>query len=456
MSTEAIPPRSRGSRRFHARRAFWVREALLPAEHFIHSETVGAITMLAASVLALVWANSPWSASYHALLHVHLSVDFPLLRISKDLHHWVNDGLMAVFFFIVGLEMKAEIAEGELQSLRKASLPVIAALGGMIVPALIYHFFNPAGEAARGWGIPMATDIAFALGTMALLGDRVPLKLRMFLLALAAADDIGAIVVIAIFYTGSISLAAVATALGFLAILVGMKRVGVRSAFAYAVVGILFWSAVLDSGIHATIAGVVLGLLTPTEAWFDQRGFLTEARSIFDRMDRAIGSNDDGRATMLLGEMEALTYETESPVHRREREVRPWVIFLVLPLFALSNAGVPLGAAQIRHAVADPVTAGVFSGLLIGKIVGVLGFSIAAVAAGVSTLPEGIGWRQMTGVAMLAGIGFTVSLFITGLAFTSETIAAAAKLGILAASVVAALTGYLILRSAAAAPPARG
>jgi NhaA family Na+:H+ antiporter len=199
MSVEAIPPRSRGSRRFHARRALWVRQGLLPLEKFIHSETVGAMTMLGASVVALVWANSPWSASYHALWHMRFSVDFPLLRISKDLHHWVNDGLMAVFFFIVGLEMKAEIAEGELSSVRKAALPVIAALGGMIVPALIFHFFNPSGEAARGWGIPMATDIAFALGTMALLGDRVPLKLRTFLLALAAADDIGAIIVIAVF-----------------------------------------------------------------------------------------------------------------------------------------------------------------------------------------------------------------------------------------------------------------
>jgi Na+:H+ antiporter, NhaA family len=454
MSAEAIPPRSRGSRRFHARRAVWVREALLPLEGFIHSETVGAMTMLGAAAIALVWANSAWSSSYHVLWHVRFSVDFPLLRISKDLHHWVNDGLMAVFFFVVGLEMKAEIAEGELKRLRQAALPVIAALGGMIVPALLYHFFNPAGEPARGWGIPMATDIAFALGTMALLGDRVPHKLRTFLLALAAADDIGAIIVIAVFYTGAISIAAAATALIFLAILIAMKRVGVRSPFAYAVAGILFWAAVLDSGIHATIAGVILGLLTPTEAWFDHRAFLGEARPIFDRLERAIRDDDDSRAAMLFGEMEALTYETESPVHRREREVRPWVTFFVLPLFALSNAGVPLGAAQVHRALADPVTAGVFAGLVAGKLVGVLGFSAFVVAAGISVLPEGIGWRQMAGVATLAGIGFTVSLFITGLAFSSEQTVASAKLGILAASIAAAAAGYLVLRSGSRAPSA--
>jgi NhaA family Na+:H+ antiporter len=355
--------------------------------------------------------------------------------------------LMAVFFFIVGLEMKAEIAEGELKSMRQAALPVIAALGGMIVPALVYHVFNPAGESARGWGIPMATDIAFALGTMALLGDRVPLKLRTFLLALAAADDIGAIIVIAVFYTGAISIPAAVTALIFLAILVAMKRAGMRSPFAYAVAGILFWAAVLDSGIHATIAGVILGLLTPTEAWFDNHTFLDEARPVFDRLESAIRAADENSAEAMFGELEELTYETESPVHRREREVRPWVTFLVLPLFALSNAGVPLGTAQIHRALSDPVTAGVFAGLVAGKFVGVLGFSALAVLAGISALPQGIGWRQMAGVAMLAGIGFTVSLFIAALAFSADQTIASAKLGILAASVVAAVAGYLVLRS---------
>ncbi len=426
----------------------------MPLEQFIHSETVGATTMLGAAVVAMLWANSPWSASYHALWHVRFSIDFPLLRISKDLHHWVNDGLMAVFFFIVGLEMKAEIAEGELKSMRQAALPVIAALGGMIVPALAYHVFNPAGEPARGWGIPMATDIAFALGTMALLGDRVPLKLRTFLLALAAADDIGAIIVIAVFYTGAISIPAAVTALIFFAILVAMKRAGVRSPFAYAVAGILFWAAVLDSGIHATIAGVILGLLTPTEAWFDNHAFLDEARPVFNRLESAIRAADENSAEAMFGELEELTYETESPVHRREREVRPWVTFLVLPLFALSNAGVQLGAAQIHRALSDPVTAGVFAGLVAGKFVGVLGFSALAVLAGISALPQGIGWRQMVGVAMLAGIGFTVSLFIAGLAFSAEQTIASAKLGILAASVVAAVAGYLVLRSGPRPPRA--
>jgi Na+:H+ antiporter, NhaA family len=451
MSSAKIPPRSSGSRRFRARRAYWVRRGLLPIERFIHSESVGAITMLAASMLALLWANSPWSASYAALWHTRLSIDFPLLRISEDLHHWINDGLMAVFFFIVGLEMKAEIVEGELASLRQAALPIIAALGGMIVPALLYFLWNPTGEAARGWGIPMATDIAFALGTIALLGDRVPLKLRTFLLALATVDDIGAIVVIAIFYTGAISLAAVSTALVLLVVLVVMKRVGVRSPFAYALPSILFWAAVLESGIHATIAGVILGLLTPTSAWFDHRSFVKEAGAVFEKLKGAIRSPEEGVSAALLGELEDLTYETESPVHRREREVRPWVTYLVLPLFALSNAGVMLSAAQLHQALGSPITIGVFVGLVAGKLFGVLGFSAVAVSAGISPLPAGVGWRHMTGMALLAGIGFTVSLFITGLAFSSAPTIASAKLGILGASLVAGAAGYLVLRSG---PPA--
>lgn len=427
-----------------------VKRALLPIERFIHSESVSAVILLCGSIVALVWANSSWSGSYFELWRQKLTFDVAVFSVSKSLHHWINDGLMAVFFFVVGLEMKAELTHGELSNLRQAALPAVAAVGGMIVPALIYLAWNPAGVAARGWGIPMATDIAFALGAMALLGDRVPPRLRTFLLALATADDIGAILVIAIFYTGAISFSALSVSLALLVVLVFMKEIGVRSPMAYAVPSLIFWIAVFESGIHATIAGVVLGLLTPSESWFDHKTFIESSDQLFTRLREAVDANDEGTAADVLGELEELTCETESPVERRERNFRPWVSYAVLPLFALANAGVVLSPAHLHAAFSNPVTIGVFSGLVAGKFLGVTGFTALMVFLGASRLPEGVTWRHLVGTSLLAGIGFTVSLFITGLAFGGGSMIASAKVGILGASLVAGISGYLVLRSAPA------
>jgi NhaA family Na+:H+ antiporter len=314
-----VPPRSRGSRLLRARRSLLVERALLPTERFIHSESVTGAILFVASAMALMWANSPWRASYFELWNYTLTFDFGFFEISDHLSHWINDGLMAVFFFLVALEMKSQLVSGELSSPRQAALPAVAAVGGMLGPAAIYLLRNPSGPAAHGWGIPMATDIAFALGVMAMLGNRIPLSLRTFLLALAVVDDIGAILVIAVYYTAGISLPALATSAVLLVVLVGMKMIGVRSAIAYTVPSVIFWAAVLKSGVHATIVGVVLGLLTPTKPWFDLSSFLDSANEVMRRLRDAIRGGEEGEAAGLLGQLEALTYETESSVERRER-----------------------------------------------------------------------------------------------------------------------------------------
>lgn len=376
-------------------------------EEFVHSEVSGAVLLFVATLLALLWANSAWHASYTWFWKLPLGLDFRGHRVGLELRHWIDDGLMAVFFFVVGLEIKREFVKGELASLRQAALPILAAAGGMIVPAGIYLLFNSTPLTSHGWGIPMATDIAFALGVLALLGKRILPSLRVFLLALAIADDVGAILVIAIFYTEKISLIALGAAVVLAAVLALLAR-RVNSAALYLAVGVLLWVAVLKSGVHPTIAGVVLGLLAPL---------------------RPATANDSG-----------------SMAERFERGFHPWVSFLVLPLFALANAGVALNTGQLRAAFADPVAVGIFLGLVIGKPAGVISFSFLAVRCRVATLAEGLTWRGLAGAGLLAGIGFTVALFISGLAFANDAFTDAAKVAILAASVVAGALGYAFLR----------
>jgi NhaA family Na+:H+ antiporter len=446
---EHIPPRSHGKRAARAEHSYIIRKALLPVERYLHSETAAAVMLLAAAVIAVFLANSPWSAAYVDFWKHRASGDFVGFTLDKDLRHWVNDGLMAIFFFLIGLEIKRELVRGELSSLRKAALPAIAALGGMIVPALLYIALNAGGEGARGWGIPMATDIAFTVGVLALLGDRIPSSLKVFLLTLAAVDDIGAILVIALVYTEHLSWLALAIAATLFGIMLVMRAVGFRSRIGYIVVGVLFWMAVLKSGVHATIAGVVLGLLTPATTYSDHHNFAQAATRLLDHFRHAISRGKHDEAEAILGQMEQLTSDTEPLVEQLERNVHPWVSYVVLPLFALANAGVVLSGTDLDQAMTNRVTLGIVIGLVLGKFTGILLFAIAAVKTRIATLPVGTRWSQIAGVATLAGIGFTVSLFITDLAFENDALIASAKLGIVLGSCLAAFAGYVCLRNPA-------
>lgn len=414
---------------------FLARRLGRPVQRFMHIEASGGIVLLVAAAAALVWANSPWSASYHDLWGTSLSIDLGGNVVSEDLRHWVNDGLMALFFFVVGLEIKQELATGYLSKLRDALLPAIAALGGMVVPAIIYAVINAGGAGADGWGIPMATDIAFALGVLALLGNRVPPTLKILLLALAIVDDIGAIVVIAIFYTDDLQISWLVAAVAGLALIVILRRRRVWYTPLYGAIGLVVWFATLESGIHATIAGVALGLLAPARPLLPD----TDAAAIADRI------SDDRNVT--VAEIRQVSFElreSASVAERLQDLLHPWTSYLVIPLFALANAGVELSGDIIGDAATSPVTSGVFIGLLIGKFIGITGAVFLATKMRIASLPDGVTPRQITGMALLAGIGFTVSLFISGLAF-EDALTDEAKIGVITASVLAATVGLLVL-----------
>jgi Na+:H+ antiporter, NhaA family len=413
-------------------------------ERFVHNETSGSILLFAATVAALVWANSLWSASYFALWKLPLQLGRrPLL--SMDLHHWIDDGLMVLFFLVVGLEIKREIVKGELSSIRQAALPIIAALGGMILPAVLYFALNRSGMGARGWGIPMATDIGFAMGVLALLGKRIPSSLRVFMLALAIVDDVGAILVIAFFYTPSISLPALIVAAGLLALLivVAMRRAPIS---VYVIVGLFFWAAVLRSGVHATIAGVILGLVAPITPKFRPEELAESAEPLLKNFRTQILSQDKSSAEATLTALGQLLGGTDSIAERLERSLHPWVCFLVLPLFALASAGVALSAAQLKLALSSPIALGVFLGLVVGKAVGITAFSFLAVQSKIAGMADGLTWTGITGVGILAGVGFTVALFISGLCFADDALVASAKVAVIAASLAAGTVGYFFLR----------
>jgi Na+:H+ antiporter, NhaA family len=413
-------------------------------ERFVHSETSGSVLLFAATVVALVWANSPWSSSYFAIWKLPLNLGHRPL-FSMDLHHWIDDGLMVLFFLVVGLEIKREIVKGELSSFKQAALPIMAALGGMILPALIYFVLNRTGIGAAGWGIPMATDIGFALGVLALLGKRIPSSLRVFMLALAIVDDVGAILVIAFFYTPSISLLALAVAAVLLVVLV---VVAIRQAplYVYVVVGFFFWAAVLSSGVHATIAGVILGLIAPIKPKFRPEDLAESAEALLRNFRSQILSKEKTLAEATLTELDQLLRGTDSIAERLERIVHPWVCFLVLPLFALASAGVALSTDQLKVAFSSPIALGILLGLLVGKFAGITAFSYLAVRSKIAEMAGGLTWAGIAGVGILAGLGFTVALFISGLSFEDEAIVATAKVAVLAASLAAGAIGYFVLR----------
>ncbi|MGH8897748.1 MAG: Na+/H+ antiporter NhaA [Egibacteraceae bacterium] len=407
-----------------------------PLQDFLAAEVSSGALLVAAAALALVWANSPWRTSYQRLWETVLVVGLGDHQLALDLRQWVNEGLMAVFFFVVGLEIKRELVEGELRDRRKAVLPAVAAVGGMAVPALLYLAVNPGGEAARGWGIPMATDIALALGVAALLGRWVPQSLRLFLLTLAIVDDIGAIAVIAIFYS-EVAWPGLVAAVGLVMAVIVLRAAGVTWTGAYVGVGVVLWLALHEAGVHATMTGVALGLLTPAQPL--RRPDLVDVDRLAD-----ITTTEAALDTVTLAR------QSVSVVEWLEHALHRWASFVIVPLFALANAGVPVGADALGDAVRSPVTYGVLFGLVVGKTVGVSVFAWVACRSGLGALPAGVSWRQVVGIAGLAGIGLTLSIFVTGLAFDDPGFRDQATVGILAASLIAAALGTLILLRATA------
>jgi NhaA family Na+:H+ antiporter len=419
-----------------------IRRLTRPLVRFLRVESASGIVLLACAALAIVLANTGAATAYHEFWHTPIHLEIGAFRLGGELgHFFVNDVLMTVFFFVVGLEIKRELVAGELRDSRKAALPVAAALGGMLVPAGLYmalqarHFGEPA---FRGWGVPMATDIAFVVGVMALLGRRVPFGLKIMLLSLAIADDIGAVVVIAAFYSAGLDWAMMGLAALGLGATSGLNRLGVRSVLVYVVVGAFVWLAAYRSGVHPTVAGVVLGLLTPSGLWVGREALRPLLTHVAARIEDA---DDDPDA----GELELIAFaarESVSPLERLEHALHPWVGFVVMPLFALANAGVHI---ELK-AVAEPVSVAVALGLFLGKPAGVLLFSFLAVKFGVARLPSGVTWRMLVGGGFLAGIGFTMSLFVAGLAFAGEPrLLSDAKIGVLLGSACGALAGAALL-----------
>ena len=422
-----------------------------PLQAFLRTEIAGAVVLLLAAAVALVWANSPLHESYEQLWSTSLSISIGPFSIDEELRHWVNDLLMALFFFVVALEIKRELVLGELRDPRAAALPVIAALGGMIAPAALFLVFNAGGPGASGWGVPMATDIAFAVGVLALVGTRAPAALKVFLLTLAVADDLGAIVVIAIFYAQGLQWLWLAAAAGMTVVVLAMRRAGVRRYVWYVAAAVVLWLAVFESGVHATIAGVILGFLTPARPLHPPEAVSGLAERHLERLQLRPpdGIADESEQATLM-EVSRLATEGVSPLARLEAALHPWTSFLILPLFALANAGVRVVDTSLAETLMEPVTVGIIAGLVLGKPLGISLAAFLAVKLGLGRLPSGVGWLEMIGVGLLGGVGFTVAIFVAGLAFTDPVLTAAAKVGILLASAVAGLVGagFLAVRDA--------
>jgi len=425
------------------------RRFVRPVLQFTHVEAASGIFLLAAAIAAVVWANLPIGESYEAFWEIHFELNIGSFHIEESLRELVNDGLMAVFFFVVGLEIKRELAVGELRDPRTAALPAIAALGGMVVPALIYVAFVGGGDGAAGWGIPMATDIAFSLGVVALLGTRVPVSVKLFLLALAIADDIGAISVIAVFYTEEIRFGWLIASIAGLSSVAVAARIGIRSLLFYSVVGFFVWFATLESGVHATLAGVALGLMTPVRPLLGAEEADHAARQIIDTYPALDESQTQKEKTAYEATMlAAVAKESVSPLARLEHALHPWSSYVIVPIFALANAGVRFVDLDVGEALLSPITLGIAVGLVAGKIGGISLLTWLAVRLRIGRLPSGATWRHIFGVSALAGIGFTVSLFIASLAFTDTALTDLARIGIFVGSIVAGLVGYLVLRGA--------
>lgn len=435
----------------------FVERVFSPLYRFAGVASSGGMVLLAAIVVALVWANSPWADVYHHLWETPIGFSLGERSFNSTVHHLINDGLMAVFFFLVGLEIKREVLAGELSSARTAALPMIAALGGMIVPALIYAAMNAGSESARGWGVPMATDIAFALGVLALLGSRVPVGLKVFLAALAIVDDLGAVAVIAVFYSAGLDWTALGVTAGLLILAALANASGLRRPWAYGLIGLALWGAVMMSGVHATVAGVLLALVIPVRTRLYEAAFLTRARRALEDFDAAAQvTARDPDTTVLsnkvhhaaLDELETLAEQAQPPLISIEHSLHGVVAFGIMPLFALANAGVTMSSDAALVAASSPVALGILLGLVLGKPLGIVGFSWLAVRLGIAGLPSAVSWPMVAGAGVLGGIGFTMALFIAGLAFTTTAMLDVAKLGIFVASAISGVVGWLLLRRA--------
>ncbi len=425
-----------------------IRRIFRPFQEFTKLAASGGILLLLFTVVALIWANSPYGSGYFKLWQTELSISFGFLTLSKPLILWINEGLMAVFFFVVGLEIKREFLVGELASPRQAALPMAGALGGMLVPAALYVFFNLGTDGVRGWGIPMATDIAFAIGVLSILGKRIPLSIKVFLTALAIVDDIGAVLVIAVFYTKEISWLSLAIGAGFLLALIILNLSRVRHPLAYLLFGFGLWMAFLKSGVHATVAGVLSAMTIPARSKISTDAFVAQSREMLMVFGRAARTPENAPNSAVqqaaLHSLESACERLETPMQRLEHSLHPWVIYLIMPLFALANAGVML-AEDIPRSLVSPVSLGIVLGLVIGKPIGITLFSWLAITLGLAEFGRGGRWKHLVGAGCLGGIGFTMSLFIAGLAFGNTPSLSTAKVGILVASVIAGITGWLIL-----------
>jgi NhaA family Na+:H+ antiporter len=419
------------------------RYIMKPVSKFAHGKMASSVLLLAAAIAAFAWANSNYAHSYHALCDIPISFSIGHFTISNNLVHWINDGLMAIFFFVIGLEIKREMLVGELSNVQNAALPAIAALGGMMVPAAIYIAFNQGGPGSMGWGIPMATDIAFAIGCLLVLGSIVPVSLKVFLLALAIFDDMGAIVVIALFYTDQISVISLGAGLLILMVSILLNIKGVRKTYPYALLGIALWLAFLFSGIHATIAGVLLALTIPARSLYDQKTFVEESNSIiqeFPEKDFGVMMVDATQRKMMK-QLQGIVDDLNTPLQKLEDTLYPLASYFILPLFALANAGVNIAQGSEGTSLLNPISIGIIAGLFIGKPLGIALFSWLSVRLGLAKLPQGVKWGQMWGVACLAGIGFTMSLFITNLAFVDAISIYQAKMAIIIGSILSAVLG---------------
>ena len=429
-------------------RSKFKKTMLRPLYRFLDTQNLSSRLLFVATIAALILANSSYAGLYERFWHTILAINVGSFSLSFSLAHWISDGLMAIFFFVIGLEIKREILVGELSDWQKAGLPIFAAIGGMLVPALIYLLFNYGEAGSRGWGIPMATDIAFALGCLLILGDKISPTLKVFLLALAIVDDIGAILVIALFYTSSISLPALIIALGILLLLLCLNILNINEPAPYVILGILLWLAVLQSGLHTTLAGVILAMFITAKSLYTPKDFVLTTKQIlkeFPEQEWQIMCVDSEQRQALRSIEEAVN-KTDTPLQRLEDAIHPLSAYLIIPLFALANAGVDIFGSSAGVSMNNPITLGVLAGLILGKQIGITLFAYLAVRMSIASLPDGMCWWDIYGLSCLGGIGFSMSLFISNLAFASPLLLNQAKIGIIMASIMSAIIGVLVLK----------